>query len=132
VAPLPSPALESLQPPLRQAVIRLHAWEQRRRWILVALLWLLVVPFCLWLLRARISLLLEYFTWSGLRYGLAFNQVAAMGLLATLLLTLTSVWSRWFYSHYGLAATEVRRLERLALRIQARGEGHPLWRRLWG
>jgi hypothetical protein len=128
----PNPALERLPPHLQQAVAKLHAWEQRKRWILVALLWLLWVPFCLVLLRYPISLLLDYFTWSGVRYGLAFNRVAAVGLVTTLLLTLTSLLSHGFYNRYGLATTEVRRLEKRALRIQARGESHPLWRKIWG
>lgn len=128
----PNPALEALPPHLQQAVVKLHAWEQRKRWLLVALMWLLGVPFCLILLRDRISLLLDYFTWSGVRYGLAFNRVAAFGLVTTLLLTLTSLLSQGLYKRYGLATAEVKRLEKRVLRIQARGERHPLWRRIWG
>lgn len=117
---------------MQAAVTRLHRWEQKRRWILVALLWLLLVPLCLLLLRYPIGLLWDYFTWSGVRYGLAFNPIPAAGLIFTLLLTLSSLISRWFYRTYALTATEVRRLEKRALRIHARGQSHPLWRRVWG
>ena len=84
------------------------------------------------MLRYHISLLMEYFTWAGVRYGLAFNPIPATGLAITILLTLSSTISRWFYKTYGLTATEVQRLEKRVKRIQARGESHPLWARVWG
>lgn len=117
---------------MQDAVKRLHRLEQKRRWLLVTLLWLVLFPLCLLLLRYPISLLLEYFTWSGVRYGLAFNPMPAAGLSFTFLLTLSSLISRWFYQTYGLTNTEVRRLEKRAMRIQARGQKHPLWRKVWG
>ena len=117
---------------MQEAVQRLHRLEQKRRWLLVGLLWLLLFPCCLLLLRYPIGLLLQYFTWSGVRYGLAFNPIPAAGLLLTILLTLSSLISQWFYQSYGLTDTEVRRLEKRATRIQARGQRHPLWRKIWG
>ena len=117
---------------MKQAVLRLHNWEQRRRWQMVTLLWLLLLPVCLVLLRYPISLLLEYFTWSGLRYGLAFNPIPTAGLVLTLVLTLSSLLSQCFYGIYGLTSTEVRRLEKRARRIQARGQNSPLWWKVWG
>ena len=117
---------------MQNAVGRLHRLEQKRRWLLVAALWLLLFPFCLLLLRYSISLLLDYFTWSGVRYGLAFNPIPAAGLILTVLLTISSLLSQWFYQTYGLTSTEVRRLEKRAMRIQARGQRHPLWNKIWG
>lgn len=130
--PAKSTALAILDPDLRQAVLRLHGWEQRRRWYVLLLLWLIVVPICLLLLRYPLSLLVDYFTWSGLRYGLAFNPKPASGLLVTLLLTVTSLLSRWFYHVFGLSGAEIRRLEKRVLRIRARGKQDPLWHKVWG
>lgn len=117
---------------MQEAVQRLHRWEQKRRWLLVTLLWLVLLPFCLLLLRYPISLLLDYFTWSGVRYGLAFNPIPAAGLILTCLLTVSSLISSWFYRTYGLTVSEVQRLEKRATRIQAKGKSHPLWPRVWG
>lgn len=117
---------------MQEAVQRLHRWEQKRRWLLVFLLWFLLFPLCLLLLRYPIGLLLEYFTWSGVRYGLAFRPIPAAGLILTFLLTLSSLISQWFYRRYGLTSTEVKRLEKRAMRIQAKGQSHPLWHRVWG
>lgn len=128
----PKFAIEHLEPSLQGAIQRLHDWEQRRRWIVVVLLWLLLFPCCLLLLHAPIGLLLDYFTWAGVRYGLAFNPIPAAGLLVTLLLTLSSLISQWFYRTYGLTAIEIRRLEKRVMQIQARGQSHPLWHRVWG
>lgn len=128
----PNLAIEQLPPAMQTAVKRLHNWEQKRRWVLVILLWLLLFPVCLLLLHYPIRLLLEYFTWSGVRYGLAFNPIPAAGLLLTILLTCSSLISQWFYQTYGLTSTEVRRLQKRATRIQARGESHPLWLKVWG
>lgn len=125
-------ALATLEPDLRRAVLRLHGWEQRRRWFLLLLLWLVVVPICLLLLRYPLSLLADYFTWSGLRYGLAFNPKPASGLLVTLLLTLTSLLSQGGYRLFGLSRAEVRRLEKRVLRIRERGRQSPLWQKVWG
>lgn len=127
-----SPALQRLQPDLRQAVLRLHSWEQRRRWLIISLFWLVLLPLCLAMLRYHLGLLFEYFTWSGLRYGLAFNPIPAAGIMATVLLTLSSLLSQWFYRHYGLTAPEVYRLEKRARRIRAKGERYPLWWKVWG
>jgi len=128
----PNLALDHLSPPMQNAVQQLHRWEQRRRWLQVALLWLCLFPLCLWLLRYHVGLLRDYFTWSAIRYGLAFNPIPATGLVLTFCLTVSSLLSHWFYQTYGLSSTEVRRLEKRAARIQAKGQGHPLWKTLWG
>lgn len=83
-------------------------------------------------LRYPLALLGDYFTWSAVRYGLAFHPIPAAVLIGTLLFTGTSLLARWFYRSYGLGGPEVRRLEKQVRRIQQRGQSHPLWPRVWG
>lgn len=124
--PKQSAALDRLDPDLRQAVLQRYAWEQRRRWFVLAILWLVGVPLCLWLLRYHLGLLQEVFTWAALRYGLIFNPKPAIALLATLLLSATSLISWGVHRHFGLSRAEVKRLEKQVRRIQTRGKQHPL------
>ncbi|MDA0269006.1 MAG: hypothetical protein O3A14_19105 [Cyanobacteria bacterium] len=52
----------------------------RRLWWLTLGLWLTVGSASLWNLRRTFEQLSVYFTWTAIRYGLAFNRPAAAGL----------------------------------------------------
>lgn len=113
---------------LRQTVQRLHATLVKARWLLVVALWLLLLPPTLWALRRDIRLLLDAFTWTAVRYALAFKPWTAVALALCIGLTLgVLVWqSRNIL--FGLPDQELQRLRKQAEDIQARGDRHPLWR----
>lgn len=131
-APMRSRAFDALGPELKEPVHRLYRAQQQQRWRLVLLLWLAIVPLSLWGLRQTLGLLWEYFTWSALRYGLIYHPISALGLLVTVLLTLTSTFAEWGVRRWGYSGEEVRSLKRQVERIRAKGEKHPLWPKVWG
>ena len=106
---------------------RLHQLEIYGRWAFIAALWLTVGAMSLWQLRYRIQILMDYFTWAAVRYGLAYHIVAAFGLALCLGLTAgTLTWQLrcWIL---GIPSTERTRLQQRAQRIQQQGSTHPLW-----
>jgi hypothetical protein len=107
---------------------RLNRLTSYGRWMVVLLLWLTVGSLSLWQLRFRIQLLMDYFTWVGVRYGLAYHQGAALGLSFCIGMTLSVlVWhSRNIL--FGLPKQEQLRLQLQAERIRQQGPTHPLWR----
>ncbi|NJR69670.1 MAG: hypothetical protein HC771_14160 [Synechococcales cyanobacterium CRU_2_2] len=130
--PTRSRAFKALEPELKEPVQRLYHAQQQQRWRLVLLLWWGGVPLSLWGLRQTLALLWEYFTWSALRYGLIYHPISALGLLVTVLLTLTSAFAELGFRRWGYSGQEVRRLKRQVERIRAKGEKHPLWAKVWG
>jgi hypothetical protein len=115
-------------PPQPQILQRLHRLTVYGRWLAVLLAWLTVGSLSLWQLRFRIQLLMDSFTWVGVRYGLAYHQGATLGLSVCIGMTLAVlVWhSRNLL--FGLAKEEQLRLQLQAERIRQQGPTHPLWR----
>ncbi len=114
--------------PTKQEIQRLHQLEVYGRWAFISALWLTVGALSLWQLRYRIQILMDYFTWAAVRYGLAYHIVAAFGLALCLGMTAgTLTWQlrSWVL---GLSTAERVRLQQRAIRIQQQGETHPLWR----
>lgn len=107
---------------------RLHHLTVLGRWSLVFTLWLTVGIASLWMLRADIALLQQYFTWTAVRYGLAYNPIAAIGLgLCVGMTVATLVWqSRNIL--LGLPQQEKRRLAQQVQKIRQQGSSHPLWK----
>jgi hypothetical protein len=93
---------------------RLYRQQAAQRRFILGFLWLIIMPASLWVLRQEMQLLWQYFTWTGLRYGLAFHPLAAMGLITTLGFTTASLlhYSQWLL--FGVSRPEVRRLRRQA------------------
>ena len=52
----------------------------KRWWVITLTLWASVGVVSIWSLRRTWQQLADYFTWAALRYGLAFNRLAAIGL----------------------------------------------------
>jgi hypothetical protein len=107
---------------------RLHQLTVYGRWLFVSGVWLTVGGLSLWQLRFRIQLLMDYFTWSAVRYGLAYHQWAALGLALCLGMTaavLTWQSRNWLF---GLSQIERIRLQHQVQRIRQQGVTHPLWR----
>jgi hypothetical protein len=107
---------------------RLHRLTSYGRWMVVLLLWLTVGSLSLWQLRFRIQLLVDSFTWVGVRYGLAYHQGAALGLCFCVGMTLSVLVWHARNSLFGLPKQEQLRLQLQAQRIRQQGPTHPLWR----
>ncbi|WOD40785.1 hypothetical protein [Nodosilinea sp. E11] len=110
---------------------RLRVIILRRWWVISGLLWLTVGSLSLWSLRPDIALLRQYFTWSAVRLGLAYNRLAALGLGLCVGLTVALLIAESRYILFGLTKAEQQRLERLDHRIEAQGPSHPLWQQLY-
>ncbi len=109
-------------------VQRLYQFTVYVRWLVVSLLWLTVGFWSIWTLRREIGLWLDYFTWSAVRYALAYHRLAAVGL--GLCLGATTAVLVWQSSNilWGLPPEQQRRLERQVDRIREQGSSHPLWK----
>ncbi|MGK7912542.1 MAG: hypothetical protein AB4050_13855 [Synechococcus sp.] len=99
----------------------------RVRWGIVGLIWVAIGLPSLWLLRADIRRLLEFFTWAGVKYPLLYQPKAGFGLCLCVAVTLTTLLWQCKYECMGLSAAERRELEKLATSIRKRGSGHFLW-----
>jgi hypothetical protein len=122
------PVVATEVPPLPLDIRRLHQLTIYARWAFVLGLWLTVGAFSLWQLRFRIQILMDYFTWSAVKYGLAYHIVSAFGL--ALCLGFTASVLTWHLRNLllGLPNREKERLQQQAIRIRQQGSTHPLWR----
>lgn len=109
-------------------VQRLHRLTVYGRWLVVGILWMSVGSLSLWGLRYPISLWLEYFTWSAVRYGLFYNWLPTIGL--SLCIGMTAAVLIWQSRNIllGMPADERRRLEQQVHQIRKQGPSHPLWK----
>jgi hypothetical protein len=113
-------------------VQRLHRLTVYSRWLFVAVCWLAIAPLSLWALRDDIALLRQHFTWTALRYGLAYHLNAALGLAFCIAVTgAVLVWQSRNILR-GLPTREKQRLEKRLREIHAAGPRHPLWRWVMG
>jgi hypothetical protein len=112
----------------QQQVARLHRLTVWGRWLFVLGCWLLIGLASLWTLRGDIALIRQYFTWTAIRYALAFNYWSSIGLAFCFAITgAVLVWqSRNII--LGLSQREKLRLEQQVRKIQVMGPRHPLWR----
>lgn len=112
----------------RQQVERLHRLTVYSRWLVVATLWLTVGVASLWGLRYPISLIMDYFTWAAVWYGLIFNRFPAIGL--TLCISITIAVLVWQSRNLlmGLPEYDRKRLEHQVQQIRQQGPSHPLWK----
>ena len=117
-----------LDPTFEQEVQKLHEITVWGRWLLVGFLWITIAPLCLWNLRSEIALLQQHFTWSTLKYGLAYNKLPTIGL--ALCYGMTAAVLIWQSRNilWGMPPQEKRRLEKQVNRIRQQGASHPLWK----
>ena len=113
---------------LQQEVERLYRLTLYGRWGVVVGLWLTVGALSLWGLRYPISLLLDYFTWSAVRYGLTFHRLPAIGLATCIGFTVAVLLRQSRNEFFGLSQHARQRLERHVQRIRLQGHSHPLWK----
>mgnify|MGYP006277042209 FL=1 len=111
---------------------RLRLLVLRRWWWRALALWLTVGCLSLWSLWEELALLGQHFTWTALRYGLAYNRLAAAGLGLCVGLTVALLVGESRHILFGLSHSERQRLQRLHHQIERQGQGHPLWKRLHG
>ncbi|PSB29961.1 hypothetical protein C7B82_10375 [Stenomitos frigidus ULC18] len=112
----------------QQEVERLYRLTVYGRWCVVCVLWLTVGALSLWGLRYPISLLLDYFTWPAVRYGLAFNRLPAIGLATCVGFTVAVLLWQSHNELFGLSQGDRQRLEQQVQRIRLQGVSHPLWK----
>ncbi len=118
----------SLDPTFAQAVERLHRISVYGRWAVVCLLWLTIGVLSLWGLRSQLGLLMDYFTWSALRYGIIYNHLPALGLAFCIGMTAAVLVWQTRNILWGRPQHEQQRLEQQVLRIHKQGPSHPLWK----
>lgn len=109
-------------------VQRLHQLTVYGRWLLVAGIWLTIGSLSLWGLRYPISLLLEYFTWSAVRYGLFYHLGPTVGLAFCVGMTASVLVWQSRNILIGMPRKEKQRLEQHLLKIRQQGPSHPLWK----
>ncbi|VXD21633.1 hypothetical protein [Planktothrix paucivesiculata] len=112
----------------KRQVQKMHQITVYTRWLVIGILWVTIAPLSLWALRAEIALWQDHFTWSAVRYGLAYNRLAAMGLgLCIGTTTATLVWhSRNIL--FGVSSAYQKRLEQQVFKILKQGKTHPFWK----
>ncbi|MCG9890889.1 MAG: hypothetical protein MH252_07425 [Thermosynechococcaceae cyanobacterium MS004] len=113
---------------LAQDMHRLYQLKVYSRWLLVLGLWLTIGAASLWQLRFRIQIVMDYFTWAAVKYGLASHIVAAFGL--ALCLGATGGVLTWQIRNrlLGLPKQDRDRLQQQVIQIRKQGQTHPLWR----
>ncbi|NEP16459.1 MAG: hypothetical protein F6J97_06080 [Leptolyngbya sp. SIO4C1] len=117
----PSEATSNAIEALRQQMLR--TW-----WRVTLGLWLTVGLFSLWQLRSDFQLWLQYFTWTAVRYALAYNRLASLGLGLCVGLTVALLINESRHMLWGMTPTERARLEQQLAQIDRQGPSHPLWR----
>ncbi|OKH14654.1 hypothetical protein NIES208_13435 [[Limnothrix rosea] IAM M-220] len=96
------------------------------RWSMVVGLWLTCGTYAAWALRAEFVLWRDHLTWASLRYGLAYNPLAALALVLCVAYTCAvSVWHSQKLLQ-GWSARELYRLEKQATKI-SQNPRHWLW-----
>lgn len=100
----------------------LTAW-----WRLTVGVWLTIGPLTLWQLRSEISLLLDYFTWTSVYYGLKYNFLGALGFFLCAGLATTLFVREIRHLTLGISPIERKRLENQLAKIRRQGASHPLW-----
>lgn len=113
---------------LAREIERLHRLSVYARWLVVGALWLTVGTLSLWNLRSQIRLLLDYFTWAAVRYGIIYNRLPSLGLIFCLAVTISVLVWQTRNLLWGRPRQEQKRLEKQMLYIRQQGPSHPLWK----
>ena len=98
------------------------------RWLVVILLWLTLGTYGIWGLRNEIMLWFDYLTWSGVRYGLAFNLIPTLCVGICVGMTLSVLLRQSSHIIWGFSSQEKYYLEQKVNKILAQGSAHPLWK----
>lgn len=120
----------TVDPQYQRQIERLRVILLRRWWRSNVILWLTVGSLSLWSLRGEWAMLRQYFTWTAVRYALAYNRLAALGLGLCMGLTVALLVAESRHILFGLAGSEQQRLDQLHHHILQQGPTHPLWKAL--
>ncbi|NJK40156.1 MAG: hypothetical protein HC934_00065 [Acaryochloridaceae cyanobacterium SU_2_1] len=118
----------SQDPRFQAEVQRLYQLTLYTRWLVVGSLWLTVGCLSVWSLRSSIQLWLDHFTWAAVKYTLAYNRIAAIGLGLCLGTTFAVLLWQSRIILWGLPSQEQYRLTQRVMMIRTQGQSHPLWR----
>lgn len=121
-----SPSAEDVA--FRQARDRLHQLTVYARWTAVAMLWLCVAPISLWSLRSEIQLWQTYFTWTAVRFTIAYNPIPSVGLSLCIGATVSVLLWQSRNILFGFSSHHDRWLKQQLWKIRQQGTSHPLWR----
>lgn len=115
-------------PNLDKQVEKLHQVRVWGRWLFVVGCWLTLGVFGIWGLRAEIALWQQYFTWTAVRYAIAYNRIPAFSLAFCIgITTAVLIWQSQNILR-GISPPERYRLEKQVRKIRASGPSHPLWK----
>jgi uncharacterized Tic20 family protein len=112
----------------KRQIQRLHKLTVYGRWAVVCLLWLALGPLSVWNLRSEVALWRDYFTWTALKFGLAYHPIATFSLALCIGITVAVLLWQSRIILFGLSAHQTKRLERMLFWIRQQGSHHPLWR----
>ena len=112
----------------QRKVIKYYQLTIYIRWIIVLLLWLTLGVYGIWNIRHEISLWLDYFTWSAVHYGLAFNIIPTICLGICMGMTISVLVLQSSHIIWGLSDKEKYYLEQKVEKIIATGSTHPFWK----
>ncbi len=120
--------MTNFDPNFRRQVQRLHQLTVYGRWLFVVCCWISLGSLGIWGLRAEISLWLEHFTWTAVRYSLVYNRLPTFCL--AFCIGITAAVLIWQSNNVlrGIPAKERLRLEKQVKKICTSGPTHPLWR----
>ena len=119
--------MRKLDPQFEEQVQKLHRLTVYGRWALVILSWMSLGSWGIWGLRREISLWLDHFTWSAIRYGLIYTPIPASCLLFCLAITTSVLVWQSRNILFGVSIQERKSLERQVRKIRAQGSRNPLW-----
>lgn len=97
------------------------------RWLLVVILWSVLGIASAWALRHEFAMVTHRFTWAAIRYGLAFNIWATLGLSICIGPTVALLVWQTRNLLWGLPKLETVRLQKYVVKIRDQGPKHPLW-----
>ncbi|MGK7873441.1 MAG: hypothetical protein AB4426_09045 [Xenococcaceae cyanobacterium] len=117
-----------LDPNFRRQVQRLYQLTVYSRWLFVVCCWISLGSLGIWGLRGEISLWLEHFTWTAVRYALVYNRLPSFCL--AFCIGITAAVLIWQSNNIlrGLSPKQRYRLEQQVKKIRAKGPSHPLWK----
>ena len=112
---------------LEAKLMRLHRLTVYGRWFVVGLSWLLLAPPSLWVFRSEFRLWQDYFTWTAVRFAIAYHPIAAIALSLCIGLTIAVLIWQSRIILFGLSEQQRQYLQKQLFRIKQQGESHPLW-----
>lgn len=113
---------------LKKQVEKLYRVTVYFLWLFVVLSWIVFGSFGIWGLRKEIELWQEHFTWTAVRYGIAYNRLPSISLAFCIGITVAVLILQSRHILWGMSVQERRRLEQQVRKIRQDGPKNPLWK----